>query len=331
MAEQKLKLAFYWAAGCGGCEVSVLDIDEKILDVAAAAEIVMWPVAIDTKYKEIRALPDKTIDITFFNGAIRNNENEEMAHLFRAKSKILIAFGVCAVGGGIVGLGNMYDKKELLEEAFINTPSTENADKIIPVPKYKMPEGEVHLPDLNEAARALDQVTSVDYYIPGCPPQASQVLDAVNAILEGDLPPKGSVIGSQKTLCDECERRPKEGEFKKIKSIADRLDVEPDPEKCLLEQGFICMGAATRGGCGAKCPSANVPCTGCSGPAPHVKDQGAKMISALASILQTDDEEKKTDEDIMREIQKIKDPIGTFYRYFLARSIIPQKVKDYEP
>jgi len=107
--------------------------------------------------------------------------------------------------------------------------------------------------------------------------------------------------------------------------------VEPDPEKCLLEQGFICMGPATRGGCGAKCPSANVPCTGCSGPAPHVKDQGAKMISALASILQTEDEEKKTDEDIMREIQKIKDPIGTFYRYFLARSIIPQKVKDYEP
>jgi F420-non-reducing hydrogenase small subunit len=323
-----MKLAFYWAAGCGGCDVAVLDINEKILDVAAVAEIVMWPVAVDAKYDDIRALPDNSIDITFFNGAIRNSENLAMARLFRRKSKTLIAFGACAIGGGIVGLGNLFEKEELINEAFQNSASTVNEEGILPMEHIQLPEGEAHLPALEDAVHALDQVVEVDYYLPGCPPQACQVLDAVNAVLEGNLPARGSVIGPQNTLCDECERKPKEGEFKKIKGLVDRLDVVPDEEKCLLEQGFICMGPATRGGCGAKCLSVNAPCTGCSGPAPNIRDQGAKMISALASILQTDDEDKKTSEDVQRELAKIKDPVGTFYRYYLAHSILPKKVKD---
>ena len=328
MSDSKLKLAFYWAAGCGGCEVSVLDIDEKILDVAKAADIVMWPVALDTKYEELRALPDQFIDISFFNGAIRNSENEEMAHLFRKKSKILIAFGMCATGGGIVGLGNLFDKQQILEEAMIHSFSTENTNKIIPGGRTELKEGETELPVMNDTVRALDQVVTVDYYVTGCPPQASQVMDAVNAILNGNLPPKGSVIGPEKSVCDECERKPKEGEFKKIEYLVDRLDVIPDPEKCLLEQGFICMGPATRAGCGAKCTMANVPCSGCSGPAPNVKDQGAKMISALSSILQTEDEENKSMEDVQQELSKIKDPVGVFYRYFLAHSILNKKGND---
>jgi len=331
MNESKLKLAFYWAAGCGGCEVSVLDIDEKILDIAKVADIVMWPVAIDTKYEDLRNFPDQSIDITFFNGAIRNNENEEMAHLFRKKSKTLIAFGMCATGGGIVGLGNLFDKDQILREALVDSVSTENTEKIIPGGKTRLKEGETELPIMKDTVRALDQVAEVDYYVTGCPPQATQVIEAVNAILSGKLPPKGSVIGPEKSLCEECKRKPKEGEFKKIEKLLDRLDVVPDPEKCLLEQGFICMGPATRAGCGAKCLEANVPCSGCSGPAPNITDQGAKMISAISSILQTEDEDKKSMKDVQRELAKIKDPVGIFYRYYLAHSILNKKRKDNAP
>ena len=112
MSQNKLKIAFYWAASCGGCEIAVLDINEKILDVVKIADIVFWPVAIDIKYKDVEALPDKHIDITFFNGSIRNSEQEHMAKVLRAKSKTLVAFGSCAHEGCVPGLANLSDKKE---------------------------------------------------------------------------------------------------------------------------------------------------------------------------------------------------------------------------
>ena len=89
----KPKLALYWAASCGGCEIAVLDIQDKILDVANFFDIVFWPVAVDAKIKDVEAMPDQSIDLCLFNGAIRTSENEKMAHLLRQKSKILVAFG----------------------------------------------------------------------------------------------------------------------------------------------------------------------------------------------------------------------------------------------
>jgi F420-non-reducing hydrogenase small subunit len=100
----KLKIGFYWASTCGGCEVAVLDINEKILDTLKIADIVFWPAAIDTKYRDIEAMVDESVDICFFNGSIRNEENERLAKLLRKKSRILIAFGSCTCGGGVPGL-----------------------------------------------------------------------------------------------------------------------------------------------------------------------------------------------------------------------------------
>ena len=102
----KPKFAMYWAASCGGCEIAVLNIHEKILDVDANFEVVFWPVAMDAKYKDVEAMPDESITLTLFNGGMRNSENEEMAHLMRRKSKILVAFGSCAIEGCIPGLAN---------------------------------------------------------------------------------------------------------------------------------------------------------------------------------------------------------------------------------
>ena len=319
---EKLKFAFYWAASCGGCEIAVLDINEKILDVVAIADIVFWPVAMDIKYKDVEAMPDKYIDVCFFNGAIRTQEQEHMAKLLRKKSKVLVAFGACAQLGGIPGLANVADKKEVFERAYLQSPSTPNPNSVTPKTSYKVEEGELKLPEFFDTVKTLDQTVDVDYYVPGCPPHSNLVAKAVEAIAKNALPPKGSVLSPEKSVCDECSRKKEEKKISKIYRVYEKA---PEPEKCLLEQGIICMGPATRGGCEAQCISANMPCTGCGGPCPNVTEQGAAMISALASILGLD-EEKNPDFDAEKLLAQIKDPLGTFYKYSLPASILRRRI-----
>ena len=89
----KLKVALYWASSCGGCDIATLAIGDKILDLAAAAEIVFWPVAMDLKYKDVEQMAEQSIDACLFNGAIRSTEDEHVAKMLRAKSKTMIAYG----------------------------------------------------------------------------------------------------------------------------------------------------------------------------------------------------------------------------------------------
>ena len=135
---KKLQVAFYWAASCGGCEIAVLDIDEKILDVVAAVDILFWPVAMDFKYKDVEAMEDNHIDVCFFNGAIRTSEQEHMAKLLRNKSKVMVAFGSCAVNGGIPGLANIANKEEIFNVSYLDNPSTDNPKKIVPKTSVKV-------------------------------------------------------------------------------------------------------------------------------------------------------------------------------------------------
>ncbi|TRO47959.1 oxidoreductase, partial [Candidatus Bathyarchaeota archaeon] len=247
---KKLQLAFYWAASCGGCEIAVLDIDEKILDVINLADILFWPVAIDTKYKDVENMKDNQIDICFFNGSIRTEEQEHIAKLLRKKSKYLIAFGACAVNGGIPGLANIANKKQVFDVAYLDNPSLDNPKKIVPKTSTKVKEGTLTLPDFYDTVKTLDQTVDVDYYLPGCPPTPDQIMTAVGAIVENKLPPKGSVIGPLKSVCDECRFEKTEKKIKEIKRV---YEVDKIEDKCLLEQGIICLGPATRGGCDARC------------------------------------------------------------------------------
>lgn len=316
----KPKLALYWAASCGGCEVAVLDIEAKILDVAAFFDIVFWPVAIDFKYKDVEAMPDKSITLCLFNGAIRNSENEKIAKLLRAKSVVLVAFGSCAYEGCIPALANLTTKEEIFKTVYLETPSIHNPEKVFPQPVTKVKEGELEIPVFWEKVKSLDQVVDVDYYIPGCPPQSNQVaavIDVVVDILKNGkpLPPKGTILGAgDKTCCDECPRTRKE---KKIKEFHRPHEIMINPNECLLDQGILCMGPATRSGCGALCVKANVPCRGCYGAPPNVHDQGLKMLSALSSIIDAQDPE-----EIDKIINTIVDPTGTFYRFSLAHSTL---------
>jgi F420-non-reducing hydrogenase small subunit len=309
---EKAKIAFYWAASCGGCEIAVLDINEKILDIVAKADIVFWPVAIDIKYKDVENMPDKSIDVCFFNGAIRNSENEHLAKLLRAKSKILVAFGSCANDGCVKGLANLWDRKTIFERAYVETPSTTNPSAVTPKTSLKIKEGELELPQFYDTVKTLAQTVDVDYFISGCPPPIPSIIKAFEAFLTGKLPPKGSSFLPEKSICDECPREKKERKLSEIKRI---YEIDDDFKTCFWDQGVICMGPATRAGCGAQCPKVNVPCTGCDGPAPRVADQGAAMVGALSSIA--------TNPDVVKQVV---DPVGTFYKYSLANSLLKRKV-----
>ena len=128
----KIKIAVSWAAACGGCDVSLLDTEERLLDLAAIADIVYWPVAMDFKREQFAALADQSVDIGLFNGAVRTSEQAEDAELFRDKCKLLVAYGSCACFGGIPGLANLADRDQIFEVAYGTTPSTENPDGLRP-------------------------------------------------------------------------------------------------------------------------------------------------------------------------------------------------------
>ena len=187
----KGKLALYWAASCGGCEIAVLAINEKILDVAALFDIVFWPVAVDAKVRDVEKLADKSIDVCLFNGSIRTSEQEYMAQLLRRKSKVLVAFGSCASEGCIPGLANATSRRKIFDTAYHDTPSTENPERIEPQTATAVPEGTLHLPVFYETVRTLEQTVGVDYSLPGCPPEAERIWDAILAIVEKRLPPPG--------------------------------------------------------------------------------------------------------------------------------------------
>jgi F420-non-reducing hydrogenase small subunit len=311
----KLKVALYWAASCGGCEIATLAIGDKILKLAEAADIVFWPVAVDAKYADVENMADQSIDACLFNGAIRNSENEHMAKLLRQKSKIMIAYGSCATEGCIPGLANFYNLKMMVDTAFIDTVSSDNQDKIIPQTSVKVPEGELELPVLWETVKTLAQTVDVDYFVPGCPPEERTTWLALEALLSGKLPPKGTVIAHPaNAVCNDCPRVKHE---KKIKAFHRPYEIIPEPDKCLLEQGLLCYGVATRGGCGAPCPQANMPCTGCYGPVEGVRDQGAHFLTALASVI-----DANNPDEIEKILDGIVNPAGTFYRYSLADSMI---------
>ena len=321
----KPKVAFYWCASCGGCGEAVVDLADKILDVVAAVDIVFWPIALDFKYKDVEAMEDGSIAVSFINGAVRTEEQKEIAELLRRKSGLVVAFGSCSSLGGIPALANLTSKKKIFDRSYLNSPTVINPDGIVPKTKSIYDGYELTLPEFYETVYKLDDVIDVDYYLPGCPPTPDLIANAVNAILEGKLPPKGAILSPDKSLCNSCDRNESKPEDVAIAEIKRVIDIELDPEKCFLAQGIICMGPATRDGCGASCINGNMPCTGCFGPTDSCKDQGAKMIGTLGAIIEGEEEEA-----IDKVIEGAVDPAGTFYRYGMSASLLGSARKEEE-
>jgi len=324
--QKKSRIAIYWAASCGGCEIAFVNLHEKLFDVAEHFELVFCPALVDTKTKDVQGLPDKVLDVTLFNGAIRTSENEEMAHLMRRKSKVLVAYGACASLGGIPALSNLHRKSDHFRAAFVDNLTVDNPQAVCPRTETVMPEGVLRLPEFYARVKTLSEVVDVDYVLPGCPPEPHQIWNVVEALIKGSaLPPKGSVLGAGRSnVCAECER--KRHEDRKLGALRRTYEIIPDVENCLLEQGLLCMGIATRDGCGALCPKVNAPCLGCYGPPEGVRDQAGSMASALGGLLDIEPlkqlPEEKIPEHVDEGLKALPDCAGTFLKFSVAGSAL---------
>ncbi len=314
---QKDKIALYWCAGCGGCESSVLDLADDLFGLADTTEIVFWPIAIDRKVRDLAALPDGSIALALVNGAIRTELHEEMAGLLRRKSRVIIAHGSCAHLGGVPGLANFYAVDQLLRRSFVEAPTVCNPHRNLPGDTSLTHGCTPRLTRLTQKVKTLNQVVDVDCTIPGCPPPPELVRDAILSTLENRLPPKGAVLAPGQPLCNFCPRRDTIPDCWRLHGFKRVHETSWDPETCFLAQGLICLGPATRGGCGARCIQGNMPCRGCFGPTDAVRDQGARMLSSLAAMISATDHE-----EVDRIVATIPDAAGLMYQYSLAASLM---------
>ena len=298
----KPKVGFYWCASCGGCEETVVDLDEKVLDVVAAVDIVFWPCAMDFKYSDVETMADGEITACFINGAVRTTEQEHVAKLLRKKSTHVISFGSCACMGGIPALANLTNRGEIIRRSYRESPTVRGGDDaVVPQRSTRVGAARLELPELYESVLKLDDVIEVDYYLPGCPPTANLLAKAVSALLDGKLPQKKSVLLPDKVLCATCDRNESKPDNLTVTELKRIYEVQADPDTCFLAQGVLCMGPATRDGCEFPCVKGNMPCTGCFGPVSGA-DQGARMTSALGGILDVD--EKRLDASLCRTAGK---------------------------
>ena len=299
----KVKIGTMWLGGCSGCHLSIADFHESLLDVLELADFEFSPVLMDTKYDEVPEL-----DVLIVEGGIRNEENRELAEMLNEKAKLVIAYGTCSCYGGIPGLGNLWTVDELEQEAYINSCSTVNPEGIIP---------NEDVPALESRVRPLSSAMDVDLIIPGCPPRSDVVAEAVLTLLRGE-----TIELPSTNLCEVCPReKPPAGLA--MDFIKRQFEVgAPEKDLCLISQGLICMGPATVSLCGAECPSIAIPCRGCYGPTSKVLDQGAKMISAIASDYGVD-EDKTVDPEAVAD--QLDDIVGTFYprSCMCARAAMP--------
>jgi F420-non-reducing hydrogenase small subunit len=314
------KVAFYWNASCGGCEEAVMDLGEGLAALLRRVDVVLWPVALDHKRADVEALPDGSIDVAFVNGAVRLTEQDEWAQLLRRKARTVVAFGACAHLGGVVGLGNLSERQELLDAAYRTPASVSNPEGPLPGQPVQAAGHDLSLPVLLSRALPLADAVDVDYVLPGCPPTPALVEEALEKLLgAGPRPPRGAVLAPNASLCETCPRAASKPEVLEISALRRLATTAVDPERCFLAQGLVCLGPGTRQGCQPGCVEAGMPCRGCFGPLDGVRDAGAAMLSAFASLLTGSEEERA------RLAEELVDPAGTFWRYSFAAALLPRR------
>ncbi len=168
----KPKISSDWMAGCAGCHMSLLDIDERIVQIAQAVDIRSTPI---TDLKE----PDASgVDVGILEGGINNTANEEVAHKMRKRCKILVALGDCAVFGGVPAMRNFFDIQEALRRAYIETESTDAEGKIPDDPELAV----------MTRVRSINEVVPVDVFVPGCPPDPDVIYYMLSELAAGRKP-----------------------------------------------------------------------------------------------------------------------------------------------
>jgi len=280
-----VRVAEEWLNICGGCEVAILDIGEKLLDVLPSLEFVHMPVLMDHKYfgqtGEKSELEIPEADVGMISGGIRNEKEKHVTEEMRKKCKTLIALGSCACNGGIPALANMYNLEDIYEKVYRDCITTESSDT-----------PSVDLPPLLEKVQAIDEVVDVELYIPGCPMNPAIILEALSCLLEGksfELP--------ERSVCDDCPVKREEKTNVGLKRPLQDAEFTPgeyDKMRCFNEQGILCLGPVTKSGCGRqfeeraqqvpRCVKGFMPCRGCFGPIRKGANPLVDMMTALSSI-----------------------------------------------
>ena len=276
-----------WLNICGGCEVSILDIGEKLLDLLPSLDFVHMPVLMDHKYfgqtGEGSELEIPEADVGLISGGIRNEKERHVAEEMRKKCKTLIALGSCACYGGIPAMANMYNVEDLYDKVYRDSKTTESA---------ATPTKDI--PPLTDRVYAVDEVVKVDLQIPGCPMNPVHIVEALTALLEGkpfELP--------ERSVCDDCPTKREEKTNVGLKRPLQDSEFTPgeyDTLRCFNEQGILCLGPVTKSGCGKHFPNGNgeqvvprcvkgyMPCRGCFGPIRKGANPQVEMMGALSSI-----------------------------------------------
>jgi len=279
-----VNVASEWLNACSGCEISILNTGEALLDLLPQLNFVHIPALVDHKYYgqtgEGTALTIPEAVVGIVSGGVRNTEHQHVLDEMRQKVKVLIALGSCACYGGIPAQANMWKNDEVFEKVFRHCASTN------PSPNPEHPD----VPPWFDSCKALDEVTKVDISIPGCPPHPDWIADAILALLAG----KTSWSLPERSVCDTCPViREKKSGGGPIKRGFTNLDFNPeegiDKMRCINEQGFFCMGPVTLAGCNGKsgvprCIQARTPCRGCFGPIRKGARPMVDMMGALTSV-----------------------------------------------
>jgi NAD-reducing hydrogenase small subunit len=169
---RKPKISSDWLAGCAGCHMSLLDIDERIITIAELADLRATPIT------DLKEPDEKGVDVGILEGGINNSTNEEVAHRMRKRCGILVALGDCAVFGGVPAMRNFFTLEETLRRAYVETESTDSSGKIPDDPELCIP----------TKVRALQDVVPVDIFVPGCPPDADTIFYVLSELAQGRRP-----------------------------------------------------------------------------------------------------------------------------------------------
>jgi len=254
---------------CAGCVSSFLNAGNALLEILLGDfEIVYSPTFVDLK--EI-----SEVDLSIVEGGVRTVDDEKLIREVRAKSRILVALGICATHGGITSLGNILSVRKLLEKEYPTSVSSK-------------------LPELEDLMYPICNFVDVDYYIPGCPPMPFLIVHSLKNIVSRKAP-----IRHQSVVCTECHRKIVPAKLDRLYGIYEK---EADPELCLVSQGFICLGSLTREGCGAPCPRVGFTCFGCRGPPDSLLYRSRDIYALLVNVLskRTSIPEEKVKEELYR-------------------------------
>jgi F420-non-reducing hydrogenase small subunit len=279
-----VKVVEDWLNACSGCEISILNIGDPLVDLLPQLDFVHITALIDHKFfgqtGEGVTMEIPEADIGIVTGGVRNEEHKHELEEIRKKTKFLIALGSCACYGGVPAQANMWNNEDVFEKIFRNCASTE------PAPDPDDPS----VPKWTPTCAALDEVVKVDISIPGCPPHPDWIAEALTALLEG----KTSWSLPERSVCDTCPViREKKSGGGPVKRWIQNMEFDPeagiDKMRCINEQGFLCMGPVTLAGCAGKsgvprCIQARTPCRGCFGPIRKGAQPMIDMMGALSSV-----------------------------------------------